>query len=73
MTQRKSELRFAGGTMAFRLESVTWLQPPPGESPESLVGATVTIEGPLLYVGVIRSVEPYTDPSLGPGHWVVVV
>jgi hypothetical protein len=64
-------LRYAGATMAFRLESL--LGSDPGFAPEDLVGSFVELNGILgLFRGRVRSVEPYVDDALGAGHWVVL-
>lgn len=74
MTDRPSSapvLRFAGATMAFRLESALgdWSRVPA----EELVGKEIEVTGDLgLLRGTVRTVEPYVDPSLGPGHWVTL-
>ena len=74
MQDRNKEpvLRFGGATMAFRLEAAIGLFDR-GDPPEDLVGKMIELEGPLgKFSGRVRSVEPYVDPSLGPGHWVVI-
>lgn len=69
----KSEpvLRFAGATMAFRLEAVVGDRP--AFEPESIIGQWVELDSVFgFFKGRVRSVDPYIDPSLGPGHWVVL-
>jgi hypothetical protein len=66
--KQEPSLRFAGATMAFRLEAA--FGDAPGFEPESLVGSTIEITSPWYMRGVVQAVVPYVDPVMGPGHWV---
>lgn len=61
-----------GESTGFRLEAVL-----EGDlrsvAPESLVGLFVELNSPLgMLRGTVKSVEPYVDADLGPGHWVTI-
>jgi hypothetical protein len=68
--RQQPSLRFGGATMAFRLEAAFGDRP--RFAPESLVGFEIEITAPLYMRGVVRTVEPYVDPVMGPGHWVTM-
>lgn len=71
--RKEPALRFAGSTMAFRLEAAVGSVLREGVTAESLVGQTIEVDGPLgFFRGRVRSAEPYVDSVLGPGHWVVL-
>lgn len=67
----KSVLRFGGATMAFRLEAI--VGDTPAFEPETLVNQWIELNSVFgFFKGRVRSVEPYVDPVLGPGHWVTI-
>lgn len=72
MVDPEPVLRFGGATMAFRLEAAIGIFDR-GQPPEALIGKQIELTGPLgSFSGRVRSVEPYVDTTLGPGHWVVL-
>lgn len=71
-----SEPMFKGTAVqtSFRLEAIFW-DGQPDFVPEDLIGKFVELQWPHgagVFSGVVRTVEPYVDPFLGPGHWITM-